>query len=282
MTVGQYLDENPDLSEAYFNILAKQAKSWDTFRINQAVLFGQTEGEVARTLEDKIKEVRKALSNFGVNLDEVDEATIIDIARNAFIMGWTELNGELDQALYDNAELAITNMAKGDHASVVSQLRTKARQYMLEIDDATLDLYAQQINTGMASLSGIAQGFAQMARGNYPALNEIMDQGFLPETYFAPFQNAATGLLERPIKFFGDDRNMFDVIAKGVPDGELGFRPMTIPEAQTYIRSLPEWAETKNARQRGRSVVESIMNKFGAVSSTHGIKAPMAASARTY
>ena len=275
-TLGAYLDANPGIDEAYFNVLAKQAKNWDTFRINQAVLFGQTEGEELRTLEAKIKEVRKALSNFGVNLDEVDEATIIGIARNAFIMGWTP--GEIDQALYDNAELALTDMAKGDHANWVSQLRDKAQDYMLNIDDATLDHYAEQINTGMATLGGITQGFAEMARSEYPALKEIMDKGFLPGTYFGSFQTAATNLLERPVKFFGDDRNMFDVIAKGVPDEETGFRPMTIPEAQTYIRSLPEWEDTKNARQRGRSVVENIMNKWGAVSSNYGIKAPQRSS----
>jgi len=275
-TLGDYLDQNPDLHESYFTELARQAKNWDTFRVNQAVLFGQTEGEELRTLEDDIKKVRKALSNFGVNLDEVDEATIIGIARNAFIMGWDEQ--EIDQALYDNAELAITNMAKGDHANWVSQLRDKAQLYMLNIDDATLDHYAQQINTGMATLGGITQGFAEMARSEYPALKEIMDKGFLPGTYFGSFQTAATNLLERPVKFFGDDRNMFDVIAKGVPDEETGFRPMTIPEAQTYIRSLPEWENTKNARQRGRSVVENIMNKWGAVSSNYGIKAPQRSS----
>jgi len=265
-TLGDYLDQNPDLHESYFTELARQAKNWDTFRVNQAVLFGQTEGEELRTLEAKIKEVRKALSNFGVNLDEVDEATIIGIARNAFVMGWDDQ--EIDQALYDNAELAITNMAKGDHANWVSQLRDKAELYMLNIDDATLDVYAQQINTGMATLGGITQGFAEMARSEYPALNEIMDKGFLPGTYFGSFQTAATNLLERPVKFFGDDRNMFDVIAKGVPDAETGFRPMTIPEAQTYIRSLPEWEETQNARQSGRKVVENIMKKWGAVGRT--------------
>jgi hypothetical protein len=107
-----------------------------------------------------------------------------------------------------------------------------------------------------------------MARSEYPALDEIMDKGFLPGTYFGSFQTAATNLLERPVKFFGDDRNMFDVIAKGVPDAETGFRPMTIPEAQTYIRSLPEWEETQNARQSGRKVVENIMKKWGAVGRT--------------
>lgn len=267
MTLGQYLDDHPETDEAYFNILARQAKNWDTFRVNQAVLFGQTEGEELRTLEDNIKKVRKALSNFGVNLDEVDEATIINIARNAFIMGWDDQ--EIDQALYDNAELTLTGMAKGDHADMVYQLRNKAQLYMLNIDDATLDVYAQQINTGMATLSGITQGFAEMARSEYPALDEIMDKGFLPGTYFGSFQTAATTLLERPVKFFGDDRNMFDVIAKGVPDAETGFRPMTIPEAQTYIRSLPEWEETQNARQSGRRVVENVMKKWGAVGRTN-------------
>ena len=277
-TLGQHLDDNPELDDSYFLGLARQAKNWDTFRYKEAELFGQTDAELSRTLEDKVKEVRKALSNFGVNLDEVDEATIARIARNAYIMGWTAENGELDQALYDNAELAITNMAKGDHANTVHLLRGKAQLYMLNIDDATLDHYAQQINTGMATLGGITQGFAEMARSEYPALKEIMDKGFLPGTYFGSFQTAATNLLERPVKFFGDDRNMFDVIAKGVPDEETGFRPMTIPEAQTYIRSLPEWENTKNARQRGRSVVENIMNKWGAVSSNYGIKAPQRSS----
>ena len=267
MTLGQYLDDHPETDEAYFNVLAKQAKNWDTFRVNQAVLFGQTEGEELRTLEDNIKKVRKALSNFGVNLDEVDEATIINIARNAFIMGWDDQ--EIDQALYDNAELALTDMAKGDHANTVHLLRGKAQDYMLNIDDATLDHYAEQINTGMATLGGITQGFAEMARSEYPALDEIMDKGFLPGTYFGSFQTAATTLLERPVKFFGDDRNMFDVIAKGVPDAETGFRPMTIPEAQTYIRSLPEWEETQNARQSGRRVVENVMKKWGAVGRTN-------------
>ena len=267
MTLGQYLDDHPETDEAYFNILARQAKNWDTFRVNQAVLFGQTEGEELRTLEDNIKKVRKALSNFGVNLDEVDEATIINIARNAFIMGWDDQ--EIDQALYDNAELALTDMAKGDHANTVHLLRGKAQDYMLNIDDATLDHYAEQINTGMATLGGITQGFAEMARSEYPALKEVMDKGFLPGTYFGSFQTAATTLLERPVKFFGDDRNMFDVIAKGVPDAETGFRPMTIPEAQTYIRSLPEWEETQNARQSGRRVVENVMKKWGAVGRTN-------------
>ena len=267
MTLGQYLDDHPETDEAYFNVLARQAKNWDTFRVNQAVLFGQTEGEELRTLEGNIKKVREALSNFGVNLDEVDEATIINIARNAFVMGWDDQ--EIDQALYDNAELTLTGMAKGDHADMVYQLRNKAQLYMLNIDDATLDVYAQQINTGMATLGGITQGFAEMARSEYPALDEIMDKGFLPGTYFGSFQTAATNLLERPVKFFGDDRNMFDVIAKGVPDAETGFRPMTIPEAQTYIRSLPEWEETQNARQSGRRVVENIMKKWGAVGRTN-------------
>ena len=92
-----------------------------------------------------------------------------------------------------------------------------------------------------------------------------MDQGFLPENYFSGYEAKASSLLERPVEFFGKDRGMFDVISQGVSDPETGFRQMTIPEAAVYVRSLPEWENTKNARQSGRAVVESILKKWGAV-----------------
>ena len=178
-------------------------------------------------------------------------------------MGWDD--DEIEAAIYNNAELAITNMGKGDHASMYDQVKAKARNYMLEIDEQTLHNYAQQIITGQATLSGISAGFARLARDTYPQLGTIMDQGFLPENYFSGYEAKASSLLERPVEFFGKDRGMFDVISQGVSDPETGFRQMTIPEAAVYVRSLPEWENTKNARQSGRAVVESILKKWGAV-----------------
>ena len=263
VSLGDYLDANPGIDESYFLELVRQTKNWETFRLNEAKLWGQTEAEEKRTLENNINKVKKKLANFGVNLDEVDEAIIHQLARDTYIMGWDD--DEIEAAIYNNAELAITNMGKGDHASMYDQVKAKARNYMLEIDEQTLHNYAQQIITGQATLSGISAGFARLARDTYPQLGTIMDQGFLPENYFSGYEAKASSLLERPVEFFGKDRGMFDVISQGVSDPDTGFRQMTIPEAAVYVRSLPEWENTKNARQSGRAVVESILKKWGAV-----------------
>jgi len=217
-------------------------------------------------IKDKVEAITKLARTWGLQLtQEEDVAAIKQIAIKAGRLGLT--NQEIQGEFYTNATFLWdpTNTQTGVHARQRDLLRNEARTYMLNISDENLDLFSRQILTGEMTLGGIQAGFRSQAYNSSPAIADLIDKGFTPQGYFATYENDAATLLERPINFMGDDRDLYEAIAYGVTDASGISRPMTIPEAKTHIRGMNEWQFTKNANDKGRSLIENISSRFGAV-----------------
>lgn len=217
-------------------------------------------------IKDKVEAITKLARTWGLQLtQEEDIAAIKQIAIKAGRLGLT--NQEIQGEFYTNATFLWdpTNTQTGVHARQRDLLRNEAQTYMLNISDENLDLFSRQILTGEMTLGGIQAGFRSQAYNSSPAIADLIDKGFTPQGYFATYENEAAALLERPINFMGDDRDLYEAIAYGVTDASGISRPMTIPEAKTHIRGTNGWQFTKNANDKGRTLIENISSRFGAV-----------------
>ena len=69
-------------------------------------------------------------------------------------------------------------------------------------------------------------------------------------------------MLERPnidmVEEFAD-------VIEYIPEGGMEARPMTLGEVRKFVRALPEWQQTGNAKDQARALAFAIGKTFGEV-----------------
>ena len=57
----------------------------------------------------------------------------------------------------------------------------------------------------------------------------------------------------------------FSDVIEYIPDAGTNARPMTLSEVRNFVRALPEWQQTDDAKDQARALSFSIGQTFGEV-----------------
>lgn len=185
------------------------------------------------------------------------------LATDSLKFNWS--NQQKASALTEAIKAPNKGYAAGDLGATKLDLQALARQYLVTVDDRTLNNFALKVASGAASVSGFEAYVANLAVGKYPTLKKYIEQGITPETFFAPYQQEIASLLEVSPQAvdFAKDARFKPVIDYAGSDGSK--RPMTLSETSRYVRGLDEWKRTDNARSEAARLGETLLRTFGVV-----------------
>jgi hypothetical protein len=220
---------------------------------------------MSELLDDTYDSLILEAERIGINTDEVGtKNSIMQMAYNAKQLNMSDY--ELKNEFITNVNLAFDPNAvknSGTFGAIRNKLKSNAATYMIKLDDASLDQFAQDIYLGKGTYDGLNANFAQQAREENPAIASLIDQGYTPSAYFSSYGNVASNLLGRPIDFMGGDSKMFSALTNTmIGENNLG-RPMTRGEFERYVRATPEWDTSENARDEAYGTVGTLLSSFG-------------------
>jgi len=144
-------------------------------------------------------------------------------------------------------------------------LRQLARNYyapLPEQGEGSIEQWAEFIYTGESTADAYEQNLKQIATSRFPTLDKVIrEMGLTPQQYFAPYKQQIENMLGRNVDLY----NEFSDVIEYIPDGGTNARAMTLSEVQNFVRALPEWQQTDDAKDRARALAFSIGQTFGEV-----------------
>lgn len=137
------------------------------------------------------------------------------------------------------------------------------RKWMVDLGEAVTSDLAKELYYGDIDETVLNEQFKEQSINMYPSLRNLIESGYTPQSYFAPFKQKGEAILERPLDFMGGDNDLFIQLATGGP-GEAGLQnPMALAQAGDYFRNRDEWRYTKNANDLSYDMAEQVITMFG-------------------
>lgn len=185
-------------------------------------------------------------------------------AATALRQGWTQqmiTDGLLHEAAFDPSK----DPGAGQISATRDAIKKSAGAYMVDVSDTTANQWAADIMSNHQTMEGVNSLFKQQAKGRYASLAPQIDQGFTPEQFFSSYKQGIAKELELDPSMI----NMMDPKWSKIvdyADPKTGMtRPMTLSEAQQYVRTQPEWDGTKGAQQMAANASDLIGKTFGKI-----------------
>jgi hypothetical protein len=275
-------NENPDVQkvidksvkEGWFNdetklTAALQATNWYRTTEQSARQYAIELSSDPATVEDKINtkvdELRSGTTGVGITFDD---ATLRRLATNSIKFGWSEtqtsnaIGSEAVALAQSGGAQGIANLRQG---SVARDLRAKAQAYAQKPSDADIDTWVADIMTGRKSETQWEDLMRDSAKTQFRSLVPALDRGddVQKATYAYKQQAAQTlgGVMDvTEIDWTQDKWNR----ALNYRDEKTGEnRQMDLWEWNKYLRTLPEWQQTDEAKDVYRNVAYSLAQGFG-------------------
>ena len=135
------------------------------------------------------------------------------------------------------------------------------KYYVPQTEDTAQD-WAEKIYTGEATQTEYEQYLKATAVSRFPTLDKVINQmGITPDQYFSPYKYQIEQMLGRQVDMLDE----FSDVIEYIPDAGTNARPMTLSEVRNFVRALPEWQQTDDAKDQARALSFSIGQTFGEV-----------------
>ena len=275
-------NSNPDLKqvidksvkEGYFNDEIKldaslQNTAWYRTTSNAARKFAIQMSTNPGEIEDQIMQTTEALRSStlasGVTLND---ATLRKLATDKIKFGWSaeqERNAIGSEAVA-TAELGgaqgIADLRTG---TVARGLRQKAAAYAQKPSEALIDTWTREIMTGQKSATNWEDLMRDSARTQFRSLQPALDKGQDVETALYAYKQQATATLGSSVDTSNIDwtSDKWNKALNFRDEKTNEFRQMDLWEWNKYLRTLPEWQNTNEAKNAYRNVAFSLAQGFG-------------------
>lgn len=262
------------VKEGYYNdtdkmTAALQNTGWYRTTEFSARKFKLRQSTDPATVDDEIntqvEEIRAQTIARGTTLSD---ATLRKLATDKLKFGYSDqqlLNAigseEVAQAQLGGAQ-GLANLRQG---STARNLRDKAASYYQKVSDTLIDTWTQEILTGKRSETQFEDLMRDSARTQFRSLQPALDNGQDVKTamyaYEAQAQNVLGSTIDTSqIDWTNDKWNK----ALNYQDAKTGeYRQMDLWEWNKYLRTLPEWQKTDEAKNAYRNMAYSLAQGFG-------------------
>lgn len=153
-----------------------------------------------------------------------------------------------------------------DKSPILSQMKQVQQQYQIAIDGLTQQYWLQAIGSGRQTIDSFTNAVTSQAKAQFPNLTGQFDSGLTFKQIIDPYRNQAAKLLEvnpEQLDFMGDAK--WRHVVDYVDPKTAVHRTMSSVELDNYIKSMPEWSNTKNAVDQYSQVGQQIAQDFGKV-----------------
>jgi hypothetical protein len=275
-------NENPDVKkvidkavkEGWFNDETKltaslQSTNWYRTTEQSARQYAIRLSSDPATVEDEITtEVENLRASSLATGLTIDDGTLRRIATNKIKFGWSPqqttnaIGSEVVALAQVGGAQGVSDLRQG---SVGRNLRETARLYAQKPADADLDTWVADIMTGRKTETQWTDFMRNSAKTQFRSLAPALDRGDTVEDATYAYKQQALQTLGGTI-----DPSQIDW-TQDKWNKALNFndpktnesRQMDLWEWNKYLRSLPEWQETDQAKQAYRNVAYSLAQGFG-------------------
>jgi hypothetical protein len=154
-----------------------------------------------------------------------------------------------------------------EKSNTLAQIRQVQQNYSYAIDNPTMLYWSKEINSGRQTVENFENMVRQQMKTLFPNLAPMFDSGMTFKQIIDPYRQILSkefdGKNMEDFDFMGDPkwRHVVDYV-----DEKTGqHRTMSMIELQKYARNLPEWRNTKNAKDQVSQVGEFLLSSFGEV-----------------
>lgn len=260
---GGYQDDEVKINAklqntSWYRTTQQSARQW---AVQQSTDPATAESRVLSSIE----EIRVNMQKQGFTLP--DEA-LRKLATDSIKFGWSpqqKLNA-LGSEQVANAQLGgAQGMADLRQSSVSRNLRAKAAAYFQKPSEEMISSFTQQILTGQKSEVQFEEAMRGSARTQFRSLQPALDKGEDVATAMYAYTQQAGAILGKSI-----DTSQIDWTqdkwnkALNFRDEKTGdFRQMDLWEWNKYLRTLPEWQNTDEAKSAYGDLAISLARGFG-------------------
>lgn len=234
----------------FWRTTSESQRKWDA-------LVQQSPQEAQQQVSGRAAEIAQQARSLGVTLDP---KRLQEIATDSVKFGWT--GQQLRDAV--TADFDYKGGEGGLAGQSARQIKELAAQYLVPISDAALDRWTEQIVTGAADEESFRAYLTEQAKSLFPGMAAALDKGITVAQYADPYKQIAARELEvAPETIDLNDpryRKMLDQ-----HDAKGNRTAMTLSGASEYLRSLPEWQQTRGANEKAAALTENILKTWGAV-----------------
>jgi hypothetical protein len=219
---------------------------------NRSVLKASQPGVYAQQLEDYKITQRKRLVAAGIS--DASDAILED----AFLRGFTD--NQLDLVALKATTAPIGGEALGD----ANDIKTYANQLGMTYSPAAYNSFSSSIFEGTTTLEDVKLKVRQDAMSAYPMYAEQLNKGVTMDSISSAYKSSIATILEMDPDSIGyDNRYLRQALQFIGQDGKPAMKP--IWQFEKELRSTPEWATTKNARDSLDSLTLKVGRDMGLI-----------------
>ena len=230
------------------------------------------------TVALKQRSVKSIAAKSGYTLSD-SQAT--SLAASALKAGWTDdiLSEEINKTIATNARnypigKTPSGMMPGVPAAAeptelqfgndASSIRSAAMKYGITLTQNMVEGYVQAIANGSLSREQVGVQFRNQAKNLYPALAAQLDTGSLDDA-LSSYKSMAAQTLGIDDSMVDFTKDKFKKLLTFQDPNSKEHRLMNSTEWSTYLRGLPEWQTTKEAKAGYDNVIKNVESMFGKV-----------------
>jgi hypothetical protein len=219
---------------------------------NRAVLKASQAGVYTQQLEDYKITQRKRLVTAGIS--DASDAVLED----AFLKGFTD--NQLDLVALKATKVPVGGEALTD----ANAIKTYANQLGMTYSPAAYNSFASSIFEGTTTLEDVRLKVRQDAISAYPMYAEQLNKGVTMDSISSAYKSSIASILEVDPDSIGyDNRYLRQALQFVGTDGKPAMKP--IWQFEKELRSTPEWATTKNARDSLDSLTLKVGRDMGLI-----------------
>lgn len=212
------------------------------------------------TFNTKHTQVADLATSMGI---PINPARLSQLTTTALYSNWSDqqLKDAIAAEFHYNPKGALT----GSAGAAINKFKQAAANYLVPVDDRTLQTWAQNTLAGKTSADDFTAYVAQQAKTLYPWMSHAIDAGIDPNTYLNPYRSAIAQTLEL-------DPNSIDFMAPKYMrlvqtiDPKTGQRTENgLANALTTLRTDPQYGygRTQQAIQQAAGFAQNLLHQFG-------------------
>lgn len=234
----------------FWRTTTESQRKWDA-------LVQQSPQEAEQQIAARKAEIVAQSRALGIDLDPT---RLQELATDSVRFGWS--GQQLRDAV--TADFDYQGGEGGLAGQSNRQIKELAGQYLVPLSDSAIDRWTEQIVIGAADEESFRAYLTEQAKSLFPGMAAALDKGITVAQYADPYKQIAARELEvAPETIDLNDpryRKMLDQV-----DSKGNRTAMTLSSASEYLRSLPEWQQTRGANEKAASLTENILKQFGAI-----------------
>ena len=230
----------------------------DAIRKRDALWHTAGPGVRQQLLEDPRGELLREAQRIGFNWLQDNPALLDKLAYDSYRFGWGEY--DIKRALAEINTFETADVARGTILAHRQTVMDAAARYYMPVSAKGANDMAWDMYLGEDTKASVEAMYREQAKGQFPSLAGLIDQGVSMQAYFDPYKQRIGQLLEMSDVDLMNDPRLQPIMFPGSGQG-----PMSLSEAQTFARQLPEWQYTKNAEDAARSMADNVGRMMGVV-----------------